>query len=42
MAFFDFEHMYFLINSAIIEKDDNCAVSDDSFYLSSGSKMCHW
>ena len=40
MAFFDFE--YFLINSAIIEKEDNCAVSDDFFYLSPGSKMYHW
>ena len=25
----------------IIEKD-NCGFSDDSFYLSPGSKMCHW
>ena len=25
----------------IIEKD-NCAFSDDSFYLSPGSKMYHW
>ena len=29
MAFFDFE--YFLINSSIIEKEENCAVSNDSF-----------